>query len=325
MMDRRRFLRTTAALGTALGLGSARRVHAAAPALAPGFQAIVTSDGVNVRGGPGVDQPAVVSLNSGTGVDLLAASADGAWWRVASETGVGYISAAYVEATGRPARDDVFDLDLSLPYSRQLSPIWCDPADLEMWQAYRQGSAGGPNRGVQAAIWDWETSHNAGFSVDEWDCSPYAVASAAYHLMPTTGFDHFAYEDPLAGSRMLAWLLAHPAYREPSIALVWRGLHYLLVRGVRSIGHPAQDPNAQLLGFYVADPDTAASFWLGADRFVPIERWLGEMFSPVSYLTPYTGRPGDVWQGSMVTVQRSWTSSGPSANGQRNASPTSYA
>ncbi len=324
-MYRRRFIQTSAAFGTALGLAGAQRAFAADVGPAPGSQAIVTIDGVNVRGGPGVDQPAVATVNGGTSVDLLAASADGAWWRIASETAVGYVSADYLETTGRPARDDIFDLDLILPYSHQLSPVWCDPADLEMWQDYREGSAGGPSRTVQAAIWDWETGHNAGFSVDEWDCSPYAVASAAYHWMPAAGFDHFIYDDPLAGSRTLAWLLAHPTYREPSIALIWRGLHYILVRGVRSIGHPAQDPNAQLLGFYVADPDSSASFWLGADRFIPIERWLGEMFTPVSYLTPHTGKPGDVWQDRMVAIQRSWTSSGPSPAGQRNASPASYA
>jgi Bacterial SH3 domain len=324
-MDRRRFLRATTAFGAALSFAPARRAYTADAGLSAGFQAVVTTDSVNVRGGPGSDQPAVANLDNGASVDLLAASADGAWWRVAGETAVGYVSADYLEGTARPARDDIFDLDLTLPYSRQLSPVWCDPADLEMWLHYRQGDAGGPSQTLQSAIWDWETGHNAGFGVDTWDCSPFAVASAAYHWMPTASFDHFVYDDPRTGSRMLAWLLANPNYREPSIALVWRGLHYILVRGVRSIGNPAQDPSAQLLGFYVADPDTPASFWLGADRFVPIERWLGELFTPVSYLTPHTGVPGDVWQDRMVAIQRSWTAAGPGAAGQRNASPASYA
>ena len=53
------------------------------------------------------------------------------------------------------------------------------------------------------------------------------------------------------------------------------GVHY---QGVRSIGDPAQDPNgAQLLGFYVADPDRHADFWLGQDRFIPIDRWVNEL------------------------------------------------
>jgi hypothetical protein len=83
--------------------------------------------------------------------------------------------------------------------------------------------------------------------------------------------------------------------------------------------------DAQILGFYVADPDVGASFWLGQDRFIPIDRWLNEMFTPVSYQTPHTGSPGDLWQNRMVTIQRSWTVSGPTQAGQRNALPSSYA
>jgi hypothetical protein len=237
------------------------------------------------------------------------------------------VSADLLQATGRAASSTVFDLDLPIPYARQLSPIWCDPADLEMWLGYRQATtAGGGSARLQSAIWGWETAHNAGFSVDQWDCSPYAVASAAHHWMPEIGVDHFQYDDPLAGSRVLAWLLSHPAYREPSIALIWRGLHYVLVRGVRAMGNPADDPSgAELLGFYVADPDPGASFWLGEDRFIPLQRWLNELFSPVSYQTPHTGVPGDVWQNRAVAIQRTATVLGPSEAGQRNASVGSYA
>jgi hypothetical protein len=296
-------------------------------ALAAGMQASVTSDGVNLRGGPGTDQPVVATLPGGSTVDLLAASASGAWWRAATDVGVGYLSVDLLEATGQPVTSGVFDVDLPIPYARQLTDIWCDPADIEMWLSYRQARAtAGGTRALQSSIWDWETAHNAGFSVDQWDCSPYAVASAASHWMTDTGFDHFTYEDALSGSRVLAWLLANQRYREPSIALIWRGLHYVLVRGVRAIGDPGQDPGgAQLLGFYVADPDPGASFWLGQDRFVPIDRWLNEIFSPVSFLTPHTGVPGDVWQNRMVAIQRAWSSAGPTTSGQHNASVSGYA
>jgi hypothetical protein len=261
-------------------------------------------------------------------VDLVAGSSSGTWWRVASDQGVGYLSADFLEPTGQPSSTaDVFDVDLPIPYARQLTDIWCDPADVEMWMSYRQGRVtGGGTRALQSAIWDWETSHNAGFSVNQWDCSPYAVASAANHWMSDAAFDHFTYDDALSGSRVLAWLLANPAMREPSIALIWRGMHYVLVRGVRAIGDPGHDPNgAQLLGFYVADPDPGASFWLGEDRFIPIQRWVNELFSPVTYLTPHTGVPGDQWQDRIVTIQRTWTAGGPTDSGQRNALASSYA
>jgi hypothetical protein len=323
-MDRRRFLRSAIGTGAALALAQPARV-AADTGLAIGTQAVVATDGLNVRGGPGPNQPGVATLPAGATVDLLAPSSDSAWWRVASDTAVGYVSAQYLQPTGQLSTSTAFDLDLALPYSQQLSPIWCDPADLEMWQDYGQGVANGPSRSRQSAIWDWETSHNAGFSVDQWDCSPFAVASAAHQWMPRAGFDHFVYDDPLAGSRVLAWLLANPTYREPSIALIWRGMHYIVVRGVRSIGDPGRDPGgAQLLGFYVADPDQSASFWLGQDRFIPIDRWLNELFTPVSYLTPHTGVPNDMWQNRSVAIQRSWSTSGPTDGGQHNATPASY-
>src|SRR5262249_43380264 len=121
-----------------------------------------------------------------------------------------------------------------------------------------------------------------------------------------------------------AWLLANSAWREPSIALIWRGLHYVLVRGVRAVGDPGQDPaGSRLLGFYVADPDPGASFWLGEDRFIPIDRWLGELFAPISYPDPHTGVQGDPWQDRLVAIQPTWTS-GATSNGQRNASAASY-
>jgi hypothetical protein len=294
--------------------------------LAAGMQAGVLTDGLNLRGGPGGDQPVVGNLAAGSMVDLVASSSDGGWWRAVTDVGIGYLSADYLEPSERTSTSaNTFDLDLAIPYAQQLSPIWCDPADLEMWLSYRQGrSTGGGTRALQSDIWTWEISHNAGFSVDEWDCSPYAVASAAGHFMPDSGFDHFTYDDPLAGSRVLAWLVAN--MREPSIALIWQGLHYVLVRGVRAVGDPGRDPSgARLLGFYVADPYPAASFWLGSDRFIPIERWLNELFSPVTYQTPHTGVPGDQWQNRMVSIQRSWSTAGPTQAGQRNATIGSYA
>jgi Bacterial SH3 domain len=325
-VDRRRFLQAAAAAGSALALPAVQTTLAQTTGLSAGMLASVTTDQLNVRGGPGASQPAVATLDLGSTVDLLGASLDGAWWRVASDAAVGYVSSQYLQPLTQPSTSGVFDIDLAIPYARQLDAVWCDPADLQMWRGYRQGVASAaPDPELQSAIWDWEKSHNLGLSVQTWDCSPYAVASAAHQWMPAAGFDHFLYDDPMGGSRVLAWLLANPSYQEPSIALVWRGLHYLLVRGVRSMGDPGQHPmDAQILGFYVADPDVGASFWLGQDRFVPIDRWLNEMFTPVSYTTPHTGTPGDTWQNRMVAIQRSWTAAGPTERGQSNATPTTY-
>ena len=329
---RRQFLSALAATSGVAVLSGGSALAQSAPAapgaatqLAAGYRAVVATDWLNVRGGPGADEPLVSSLGGGAAVDLLGASSDGTWWRVATADTVGFVAGEYLEATGEPGESGVFDVDLAFAYAPQLTPVWCDPADIEMWLGYHQARPGGTSRDLQAAVWDWETSHNGGFSVDQWDCSPYALASAAHQWLPALGFDHFRSDDARAASVLVAWLLAHPAFREPSVALIWRGDHYVLVRGVRSLGDPSADPSgAQILGFYVADPNRGASSWLGQDRFIPYERWLGEFLTPVTYLTPHTGVPGDRWQGKYVTIQRSWGAGGPTLEGQLNATPASY-
>lgn len=297
-----------------------------AAGLAGGQIAQVTTDGLNVRGGPDPRSPVVGSLPAGASVDLLSASPDGSWWRVGISPGqAGYVSAAFLSPTGAPIASGIFDLDLPIPYAPQLDPIWCDPADLQMWRAYRQNLPPGGDAALQSAIWSWETSHNDGYTVDQWDCSPFAVASAAHHWMSDAGFNHFRYDDALAGSRLLAWLTANPSYREPSIALIWQGEHYVLVRGVRADRDPSADPGGvQIYGFYVADPDASAGFWLGQDRFIPLDTWLGQVFTPATYLTPHTGVPGDPWQQRCVAIQRAPSAGGPTPDGVLNAAPSLY-
>jgi uncharacterized protein YraI len=306
-------------LGPAPDQGSATADGAA---LAPGRQAEVV-DAVRVRGGPGTQDPVVGALAAGARVDLLGSSADAGWWRVAGPA-IGYVSGAFLRSTGQPASRRAYDLDLAVPFHRQLNRIWCDPADLEMWREYRTGRAADSSQAFQQAAWDWELAHNAGFTLEEWDCSPYAVASAADHLMPGIGFDHFVYDDPVAATRTIAWLLANPSYREPSVATIWRGDHYVLVRGVRASADPFRDPAARILGLWVADPNQGRPSWLGRDRYVALDRWLDELLTPVTYRTPGSGVPGDVWQDKHVTIQRSFAP-GPTARGRRNATPADYA
>src|SRR5437764_13241174 len=126
-MRRRGFVRAVSGLGIAAVLAPATTVRAQT-ALTVGMQAAVSTDGVNLRGGPGTDQPVVGTLPGGAAVDVLGSSADGAWWRVAGDSGVGYGSAAFLEPNGQPTTSGVFDLDLPIPYARQLTSVWCDPA-----------------------------------------------------------------------------------------------------------------------------------------------------------------------------------------------------
>ena len=302
---------------------TATATPAATPAPAPsGPRRGTTTDSVRVRGGPSTDDPVVGSLPAGAALDVLGASADGGWLRVAGAV-IGYVSAGYVTVSDEAAAASAFDVDLAVPFRRQLTPIWCDPADVEMWRAYRTGRAEPSSQAFQQGAWDYELAHNAGFTVDQWDCSPFAVASAATNWVPGGACDHAVHDDATAASRMLAWLLA--ARGEPSVATIWRGDHYILVRGVRATADPARDPNARVLGFWVADPNQGRPSWLGRDRYVPMDRWLGELLTPVTYLTPGSGVPGDVWQGKYVTIQRAPGGTGPTAGGLRNPTSADYA
>ena len=77
--------------------------------LLPGYRAIVTDD-LNLRGGPGAEQPLVGTLTAGTAVDLLGSAANGRWWRVASADGAGHVNAAYLEPTGAPSDPAIFEM-----------------------------------------------------------------------------------------------------------------------------------------------------------------------------------------------------------------------
>ena len=297
---------------------------AAAAGLTPGSSAVVTADWLNLRGGPGLANPVVNELASGQSVQLLEGPIAGSWWRVSTGSEVGYVYGDYL-APAPGVQSNVFDLDLTIPYHNQLTSIWCDPADLQSWFEYDTGQSLGPSYAAQQQFWNWELAHNDGFTVAQWDASPYAVASAAHQWQPSRGFNHFIYDDPTAATKMMAWLLANPNYREPSVATIWWGDHYVLVRGVRATSNPYLDfANSKILGVYVMDPNEGRPSWLGKDRYIPMNEWVTKYLTPVSYLTPGSGVPGDVWQGKYVTMQRDWTNNGPTPQGRVNATPSSY-
>jgi hypothetical protein len=181
------------------------------------------------------------------------------------------------------------------------------------------------SRAFQAATWDWELSHNLGFTVEEWNASPYAVASALHHHMPDRGFNHWKSDDPLTATRVLAWFLANPTFRQPGIALIWRGAHYVLVRGVEAEGDPYRDyPTAAIRGVYLLDPNQGDRSWLGTNLYVPIDEWTSRYLTPVSYLTPNTGVPGDQWQNKHVTIQADWEVGSPRESGRTPADLSGY-
>ena len=166
----------------------------AAESLSVGGGAVVVADQLNLRGGPGVENPVVDVLSSGTALRLLAGPVNDSWWRVTDGAAVGYVDGDWLASAAPPAGPADFDLDLALPYHRQATAVWCDPADLQSWVEYDQGHPLGQDYSVQQRLWNWELSHNAGFTEDQWDASPYAVASAAHQWLPDRGFNHFTYD-----------------------------------------------------------------------------------------------------------------------------------
>ncbi len=296
-----------------------------ADGLSEGGGAVVVAGDLNLRGGPGLDNPVVEILPLGTRLRLLAGPVNDVWWRVAGDNLAGYVEGTWLAPAAPPEGPEIFDLDLAIPFHRQLNAVWCDPADLQSWVEFDLGASLGESYGVQQDFWEWELGNNAGFTLEEWNASPYAVASAAHQWLPDRGFNHFIYDDPVRATVTMAWLLANPEYREPAIALIWQADHYVLVRGVRATSDPFLDyPNAQILGLYLMDPNQASTSWLGEDRYVPISDWLRAFLTPVTYLTPHSGVPGDPWQNRYVVVQRDWDKGGLSLDGRVNAGPEAF-
>jgi hypothetical protein len=210
-----------------------------------------------------------------------------------------------------------YSLNLPVPFYRQLTAVWCDPAVIQSWYEYATGQTVHDSYSFQASTWAWEEAHNLGFTLDEWDASPYALASALHHHMPDRGFNHWKSDDPVEATRVMGWFLANPAYHQPAIALIWRGEHYVLVRGVEADGDPYRDyPRATIRGVYLLDPNQGASRWLGTNLYVPMSEWVGSYLTPVSYLTPHTGVPGDQWQEKYVTIQADWQVGPPLEQGR---------
>lgn len=283
----------------------------AAPLASATIRQAVVSTSLRLRSGPTFDAAVLSTMPAGTRVDVQEANDGAVWWKVGFSGLSGYAYAEYLS----PAEAQ-FDLDLPIPFRRQMTAVWCDPADIQMWAEYN-GYRTGPDYQAQQSLWDWELEHNMGFTVDEWNASPYAVASAAHNAMPERGFNHYRYDNAMEATKVMAWFIANPAYKQPSVALIWRGDHYVLVRGVRADSDPySKYPRARILGVYVADPNKGARNWLGEDRYIPIAEWLSSHFTPATYLTPHTGVPGDPWQDKFVAIQPDWNASAPTEAGR---------
>lgn len=317
----KRFLGLLAALVLA---ASFLLLPAAGPVQAAETAIVVAHGGLNLRSRPSTGSTVLLVIPNGASVTVTDESSGG-WYPVSYRGVSGWVAGDYLSFGGSASTasaGEIFDLNLPVPFRRQMTNVWCEAADVQAWYEYSTGRTVADSYTFQQEIWDFELANNLGFTVEQWNASPYAAAAAAHYRMPDRGFNHFIWDDAMDATRLMAWLIANPNYREPTMAAIWQGQHYILVKGVRAVGDPYLDyPNARILGVYVMDPNYGRPSWLGGDTYIPIDQWLRH-FTPITYrVGPGQGVPGDIWQDRYVTMGRDWAPGGPTPSGRWNARP----
>lgn len=118
-----------------------------------------------------------------------------------------------------------------ITFHAQQDPDWCDPADVQMWlDSSGVALAGRSDADVQRSIWNYEISHNDGFSLQQWHASPYAVAAALNAFGAPQPVGDASFDDIQIAGVVIARSLA--VLHQPLIALVDDGNHYVLITGV---------------------------------------------------------------------------------------------
>jgi hypothetical protein len=152
---------------------------------------------------------------------------------------------------------------------------------------------GSNDHDTQQTLWDYELAHNDGYTLEQWNASPYAVAAT---------FEHFSGQvagDPaVTGADEAGVIISHSlaVNHQPAIVMVGHGTHYILVTGV-TLGPggveapPAEvsvvDPLAQ--GDNPIDPATGGTSTYSWDQFT------SDLFTVVQ------NRPGP-WEGHWIVI-----------------------
>ena len=121
-------------------------------------------------------------------------------------------------------------IEIPFSYHAQQTGDWCDPADIEMWLQADGVTLPGDDQAVQQRFWSYETSHNDGYTIAQWNASPYAVAVTLDAFGDIGAGDAPQPSLDAAGvviSRSIAVL------GQPVIVMVSGGSHYVLVTGVK--------------------------------------------------------------------------------------------
>lgn len=136
-----------------------------------------------------------------------------------------------VLATPQPTPTPVTRFVLPVQFHSQRDPDWCDPADLQMWlEVDSVGIGAASDVAIQQRLWNYEISHNDGFTLAQWHASPYAVGAAFDHFTNRTDVGDAPFTDVEAAGAVISASVA--GRHEPLIALIDSGTHYVLISGV---------------------------------------------------------------------------------------------
>jgi hypothetical protein len=186
-------------------------------------------------------------------------------------------------------------IEIAYTYHSQQNGDWCDPADIEMWlQADGVALPAGNDFAIQQTFWNYELSHNDGYTVAQWNASPYAVAETLNHFghvadvgdAPQASLD----DAGMVISRSIALL------HQPVIVMVGGATHYVLVTGVQLGSDGVAAPPLEVT---IANPlqfGVSATPPAGSNGAVTMS-WS----SFAAWYTPNTHH-GGVWAGQWVLI-----------------------
>ncbi len=181
-------------------------------------------------------------------------------------------------------------------FHAQQDPDWCDPADVQMWlQATGVALPPGPDTAVQSSIWNFEITHNDGFTLAQWHASPYAVAEALNAFGATSPVGDAAFGNIQDAGAAISRSLA--ADHQPAIALVDDGTHYVLITGV-VLGPGGVDAPPKSVTVY--DPWTIAPQRDGFPAMGQGTSWDWVTFS-TRFNRDSTADPG-IWSGNWTLI-----------------------
>jgi hypothetical protein len=187
------------------------------------------------------------------------------------------------------------EVQIPVTYHSQQDPDWCDPADIEMWlQADGVALPSGGDHAIQQQFWAYETANNDGYTIAQWNASPYAVASTLDYYGGWTDIGDDPQPSADAAGAVISYSL--DVLHQPVIVMVGAGTHYVLITGVELSPAGADAPP---LAVTVDDPlayGVGASLPAGSDGT--------EVLSWDDFTDSYTANTnhGGVWAGQWVII-----------------------